>query len=169
MCSIPDLSGDYKEGKCDLNTIYAVLFDMIVYNNIDVILRKSRMGILREEIYNKERGIQVDIAEKKEGGQDVDEDDDELKKVDGVFPIEIGPDGSPLKRNPSDVMNNFFINYAVRTFTSIEKLIKNTNTTDSRQAKKFLVHIDKKKQEWSQKTVNEFTKQSNKYENFAKQ
>ena len=90
------------------------------------------MGILREETHNKERGIVADIGEKKEAGQDVDEDDDELKKVDGVHPIEIGPDGSPLKRNPSDVMNNFFINYTVRTFTNIEKLIKNTNTSDSR-------------------------------------
>ena len=59
MCSIPDLSGDYKEGKCDLNTIYAVQFDIDLYNYIDVVLRKLRMGILKEEIYNKERGNHV--------------------------------------------------------------------------------------------------------------
>ena len=40
---------------------------------------------------------------------DIDEDDDETKKVDGIMPIIIGPDGVPLKRNNSDVMNNFYI------------------------------------------------------------
>lgn len=107
------------------------------------------MGILKEEIYNKERGL-VDESEAAKGGADeaIDEDDDELKKVDGVFRILIGPDGAPLKRNNSDVMNNFFINYGVRTFTNIEKLIKNTNTSDSRNAKKFLLFIDKKKVAW---------------------
>lgn len=80
------------------------------------------MGILREEISNKERGI-VHDAEKTDvnGGAEIDDDDDELKKVEGVNAILIGPDGAPLKRNNSDVMNNFFINSAVRTFTEIEK------------------------------------------------
>ena len=38
-----------------------------------------------------------------------DEDDDETKKIDGINAIPIGPDGIPLKRNNSDVMNNFHI------------------------------------------------------------
>jgi len=49
MCSIPDLSGDYKEARCDLNVIYGVQFDIDLYNYIDVVLRKLRMGILQEE------------------------------------------------------------------------------------------------------------------------
>jgi hypothetical protein len=39
----------------------------------------------------------------------VDEEDDETKKIEGIMSIIIGPDGSPLKRNNSDVMNNFYI------------------------------------------------------------
>jgi hypothetical protein len=84
------------------------------------------MGILRDEVYQKERGTYVD-AEKKDAAKENDDgdDDEELKKVDGVLPIIIGPDSAPMKRNNSDVMNNFFIMYAVRCFTDIEKLIKN--------------------------------------------
>jgi len=121
MCSIPDIGGDYKEAKCDLNTIYAVQFDIELYNYVDGVLRKLRMGILREEIISKEKGIAVD-EERKGAGQeaDDDDDDDELKKVEGVNPIIIGPDGAPMKRNNSDVMNNFFIMFSVRCFTDIE-------------------------------------------------
>ena len=54
---------------------------------------------------------------------EVDEDDDELKKIDGVFAIGIGPDGAPLKRNNSDFMNNFFIQLCVKAFTNIERIM----------------------------------------------
>lgn len=49
QCSIPDIGGDYKEGRCDLNVIYAVQFDIDLYNYVDILLRKVRMGILAEE------------------------------------------------------------------------------------------------------------------------
>jgi len=53
MCSIPDVNGDYKEGKCELNVIYAVQFDIDLYNYIDVVLRKLNMGILMTEQKSK--------------------------------------------------------------------------------------------------------------------
>ena len=99
--------------------------DIELYNFIDITLRKFRMGILRDEILNKERGIVSEVEKADANGAEIDEDDDELKKVEGVKPILIGPDGAPLKRNNSDVMNNFFINTSVRTFTEIEKQIGN--------------------------------------------
>lgn len=34
--------------------------------------------------------------------------------------IGIGPDGVPLKRNNSDVFNNFYIQFAVLSFTDLE-------------------------------------------------
>jgi hypothetical protein len=91
------------------------------------------MGVLLEEIQNKEKGIKKSDIDRG-AGQDEhgDDDDDELKKVDGINPIEIGPDGIPLKRNNSDVMNNFFIMHAVRCFTDIEILIKKKNTQNTR-------------------------------------
>merc|ERR1712127_191440 len=92
------------------------------------------MGILRDEIQDKEKGIKKEVEQKASGGgDDVDEDDDELKKVEGVKAIIIGPDGAPLKRNNSDVMNNFFINFAVRAFTNVEKMMQQNNTQDSRK------------------------------------
>ena len=47
-------------------------------------------------------------------GENSEENDD-----DSVMPLEIGPDGVPLRRNPSDVMNNFFIDFVARSFTEI--------------------------------------------------
>ena len=151
MCSIPDVNGDYKEAKCDLNTIYAVQFDIELYNYIDSMLRKLRMGVLRDEIYQRERGtFNLEEAKKASGAgeEDGDDEEEELKKIEGVNAIIIGPDGAPLKRNNSDVMNNFFINYAVRCFTDIEKIIKIQGTQDSRQVAKFMAQVDKKKDEW---------------------
>ena len=49
-CCIPDKNGDYKEGKCELDVIYAVQMDIEIYNYVDVLLRKSRMGILVDEM-----------------------------------------------------------------------------------------------------------------------
>lgn len=149
QCSIPDINGDYKEAKCDLNTIYAVQFDIELYNYIDATLRKLRMGILRDEIYQKERGTYQD-ADKKSGQEDKDDgdDDEELKKIDGVNPIIIGPDGAPMKRNNSDVMNNFFIMYAVRCFTDIEKAIRTQNNKDPREVAKFMLQVEEKKTKW---------------------
>lgn len=75
------------------------------------------MGVLKEEIYQRERGTFKEAEGKTAAGgggdEDGDDDDAELKKIEGTNSIGIGPDGSPLKRNNSDVMNNFFINYAV--------------------------------------------------------
>ena len=54
-------------------------------------------------------------AEKNKGKED--EDTDDQNRHEGVMPDEIGPDGVPLWRNPSDVMNNFFIDYVAKSFT----------------------------------------------------
>jgi len=51
-----------------LNTIYAVQFDIELYNYVDSTLRKLRMGVLREEIYKKERGIFNEGDDKKGDG-----------------------------------------------------------------------------------------------------
>ena len=42
----------------------------------------------------------------------------------GVMQTDIGPDGVPLKRNPTDMMNNFFIEMVARSFTDIDTSIQ---------------------------------------------
>ena len=67
--------------------------------------------------------------------------------MDGIFAIEIGPDGVPLKRNNSDVMNNFFIQYAVLSFTDLEKeLIALQNNGELRRLQKFEKEVEAKKE-----------------------
>ena len=50
MCSIPDPNGDYKESIVEMNVVHAVLQDIDLYNYIDIILRKFRMGTLATEV-----------------------------------------------------------------------------------------------------------------------
>jgi len=126
------------------------------------------MGVLREEITMKERGGSVS-DEKKASSQekdDDDDDDDELKKIAGINAITIGPDGAPMKRNNSDVMNNFFIMFAVRCFTDIEKLIKNQNNQDSRSLAKFMTQVEVKKTQWEKSCIGQFEKEGAKYEEY---
>lgn len=48
--SIPDKSGDYKEGRVELNVIFAVQMDIELYNYVDVVLRKLKLGKLLDEL-----------------------------------------------------------------------------------------------------------------------
>jgi hypothetical protein len=59
-CSIPDRNGEYKEGKCELDVIYAVQMDIELYNYIDTVLRKLRMGILVSEMRSSVKGNKTD-------------------------------------------------------------------------------------------------------------
>jgi len=62
-CSIPDKGGDYKEGRCELDVLYAVQMDIEIYNYVDIVLRKVRMGILQDEMKFKAKGSNVDLQE----------------------------------------------------------------------------------------------------------
>lgn len=70
-CSIPDKNGDYKEGKCELDVIYAVQMDIEIYNYVDIVLRKLRLGKLHEEVKFKAKGSAQD------GGDEDEEADQE--------------------------------------------------------------------------------------------
>lgn len=94
-----------------------------MYNNIDVLFRKIRLDSLSREISQKEHGS----FEANNQVIQEDEDNDEFRKVPGVLPIQIGPDGLPLKRNKTDYMNFLFINLVVRSFTDAEKEIAKIN------------------------------------------
>ena len=39
--SIPDKTGDYKEGRCELDIIYNVQMDIELYNYVDNVIRKT--------------------------------------------------------------------------------------------------------------------------------
>ena len=134
-CAIPSTSGEFKEGIVDFDIIYAVAMDVEYYNFIDIVLRKYRMGKLWDEMLQKEKNKSDRSSDDKADAlADEDEDmangalkvagdeeeDDETKKIDGIWQIQIGPDGIPLKRNPSDVMQNFFISFVVRSFTDLD-------------------------------------------------
>lgn len=131
--AIPSRSGNFKDGTCDFNVIWNVTNDVSIYNFVDTILRKNRMGKLWDEVLKKEKN-KSDRSNENAGADDdegesnnaaaVDEDeDDETKKIDGIWPIEIGPDGIPLKRNPTDVLNIFFINHIVTSFTDLDQIL----------------------------------------------
>lgn len=90
------------------------------------------MGKLRESVELAEEGKQPEDTVVNDN-IDENEEDDELRKVEGILPIEIGPDNMPLKRNKSDVMGNFFINNAAKSFTNIEKLLSKITNADEKR------------------------------------
>ena len=157
-CSIPDRNGEYKEGRCELDVIYAVQMDIELYNYVDVVLRKLRMGILVQEVKAGAKGSaredngedaeeQVAVDNKLE--QAHDEEDDETKKLEGIHAIIIGPDGVPLRRNNSDVMNNFFIQFATLSFTDLEQELNDIrNNGELRRLQKLEREVSFKKTEW---------------------
>ena len=101
--------------------------------------------------------------------QVVDEEDDELRKVDGIHAIQIGPDGAPLKRNNSDVMNNFFIQFACLSFTDLEQELNAIrNNGELKRVQKFEKEVESKKTDWQQQTVGVFQEQTNRYDTFVK-
>lgn len=69
-------------------------------------MEEQKQKVKKQTLDEEKGGEGEDVAK---NAEELDDDDDELKKVEGVFAIGIGPDGGPLKRNNSDVMNNFFI------------------------------------------------------------
>lgn len=174
-CSIPDKGGDYKEGRCELDVIHAVQMDIEMYNYVDVILRKLRMGKLADEVKAKAsnkgsgEGEEVKDAAADNNGGNEDDEDDETKKIEGIHAIIIGPDGVALKRNNSDVMNNFFIQFVCQSFTDIEKQLAElrTNSNFARQ-NKFEKVIEERKKHWKVQTADTFKDQAEKYTNFVK-
>ena len=74
-CSIPDRNGEYKEGKCELDVIYAVQMDIELYNYVDIVLRKNKMGILEAEMKASVKGQKNDQdGEVEEAGDAGDEE-----------------------------------------------------------------------------------------------
>lgn len=55
QCSFPDLNGNQKMSIVEMNVVCAVQLDIEIYNYIDVVLRKIRMGTLLNEIRSKEQ------------------------------------------------------------------------------------------------------------------
>ena len=174
QASIPNTNGVYKDSKVELDVIFAIQFDIELYNYVDVVLRKLKMGRLYQESIEKTKiknngGEEEKKQEAKIDENNGDEEDDETKKVDGVFPIGIGPDGVPLKRNNSDVMNNFFVNQTSRAFTDIEKILANVATNgENKRVERFKEEIKKQELVWEEKTVGAFNQQADKYEAYVK-
>ena len=168
-CSIPDKSGEFKQARCELDVIHAVQMDIEMFNYIDVLHRKYFMGKLAAEVAMKSNG-KAELAEEnvaQEAGAaavDEDDDDDETKKIDGIFKILIGPDGVPLKRNNSDVVNNFYINYVVRSYTNIDQTLNEIRQNSNRARESKMSNlIEKQKEEWKSSTEGNFKHYSDKF------
>jgi hypothetical protein len=83
--------------------------------------------------------------------------------------IGIGPDGVPLKRNNSDVFNNFHIQFAVLSFTDLEQqLIAIRNNGEVKRNQKFEKEVENRKDHWKQQIVGTFKQQVTNYDNFIK-
>jgi len=77
--------------------------------------------------------------------------------VDGIAPIGMGPDGVTLWRNPSDLMNNFYINISAIAFTNIQnELIGSVNSAEIKRLKRYEKEIENRKDIWKGNTIGVF-------------
>jgi hypothetical protein len=49
-CSIPSISGVFKEARCEIDLIYFVALDISYFNFFDDVLRRFSMGTLWEDV-----------------------------------------------------------------------------------------------------------------------
>lgn len=70
----------------------------------------------------------------------------------------------PLKRNPSDAMNNYFINSAALAFTELEEQLKQVASDgERRRVERFQTEVENRKQSWQKVILDTFATQGNKY------
>jgi len=167
QCSLPDLDGNYKDSKVELNIIHAVQFDIETYNYIDVVLRRVKMGSLQSHIKDIENKVNVDKEHQQAEAADEEGDEDQVKTV-GVLPIGIGPDGNPLFRNNSDVMNNFWVNFVVRSFTNCEVILAKINQNEKRREKRFAEEVKTQQVIWEKSMIDCWQDAQLKYERMLK-
>ena len=111
--------------------------------------------------------VRGDIPVDDNAGQN--DEDDEMRKVDGIFPTGLGPDGALLKRNNSDFMNNFFINYCVRSFTNIDQVVTETrNNGQGTRLEKFKKELEQQKQRWDRQIIEAYNENSAGYFEFVR-
>ena len=96
------------------------------------------------------------------------ENDGELSESnfqDGMMPYDIGPDGVPLRRNPSDIMNNMFINIVSIAYTRADSTAaSNAENVAMRRGNKSEKELASRKPEWKEQTLGLFEQQIDKFE-----
>lgn len=131
--------------------------DIERYNFADIVFRKFRMGILRQEIQaaentrlltkrtKYEHAYSEQVLGDKVDEQSIAEVEEETGYIGGAYATGIGPDGALLRRNNSDAMNNFFVNICVRAFTNIESTMQDArNNENGKRFEKFKKVLDSK-------------------------
>lgn len=73
-----------------------------------------------------------------------------------------------MKRNNSDVFNNFHIQFAVLSFTDLEQqLIALRNNNEVKRNQKFEKEVESRKSQWKKQIVGTFTDQVSQYDTFV--
>ena len=113
-CSIPNTSGDIKQNVCDFNVIHACQMDIEMYNFVHNVFNDFRSGKFK---------VEAKLAREKKTN------DQMFSKVlkERIDYIYMEPanqiDDDLTRRCNSDIMNNYFIEIAARSFTDIEDIL----------------------------------------------
>mmetsp|Transcript_12390 Transcript_12390/g.19307 ORF Transcript_12390/g.19307 Transcript_12390/m.19307 type:complete len:180 (+) Transcript_12390:5799-6338(+) len=93
----------------------------------------------------------------------------QIGEEDGILPTEFGPDGVLLKRNSSDLMNNFFIDIISLSYLdSSNGLSTDQNKLSQIRAQELETELTKRQDEWKRKTVKILDKYTKRYVKIAK-
>ena len=109
-CCIPDLDGDKKLSRVEMNVLYSISNDIELYNYIDLVLRRHRVQNLQQFITLEEMGRmseEENLAKYPDGHKKRRQDqNEESTETDSTST----PDGQPLHRVYHDFLANYWVN-----------------------------------------------------------
>lgn len=122
--SFPDMGGDLKESRVEVNVMYSVQFDITKFNFIESLFRRIKMGTMQMFLKSQEKNHIYDDTKTQEN---------EYYYKKKAQPLNIGPDGKPMLRDPMEFMGNFWITKVVESFTDVEEILKKASMHQRRR------------------------------------
>mmetsp|Transcript_11821 Transcript_11821/g.18204 ORF Transcript_11821/g.18204 Transcript_11821/m.18204 type:complete len:274 (+) Transcript_11821:1779-2600(+) len=152
-CTVPHYSGDIKQSLSIFNILNAVQMDIELYNYVDILFFEFRSGRLRERQAHVKEVTEIKYKEEEP------EEEGERFHASVVFlPMEDAPYNMTFFRDNADFMNNYYINIVSRTFTDIEKTMKEyLEKNDDSNLRGTLKELDLVKVNWKDLFIDEVT------------
>lgn len=65
-------------------------------------------------------------------------------------------------------MNNFWVNFVVRSFTNVEEILQKINQAEKRREKRFQQEVQQQQIAWEESLINAFANAQGKYDRIVK-
>jgi len=163
--SVPHHTNLIRFAVCDLESMINTFRDTELYNFVDQLVRLKRINMLQTQIkkgdlFDEELYKNMDLEEEYRIR--------EWEEENGYWQSKIGADGKLMKRNQSDLMNNFFIDYVCQAFLETKGLSNEEQQLNLERIDELENEIQKQSHCWRADTIVSFEKEAFKLFRFAK-